>query len=73
MFRAPACPLPQILPRRIANTIADTKHESKAQLKVYEKNFAGTVTLDSTNPLDIPNIMLNLSDARTTLAVPDST
>ena len=49
-----------------ANAIADTKHWSWVTLKAHEKDHAGSVTLNSTNPLDMPNIDLNYFDAGTT-------
>lgn len=49
-----------------ANAIADTKHWSWVALKAHEHDLAGTVTLKSANPLDMPNINFNFFDAGTT-------
>ncbi|KUJ09085.1 putative GMC oxidoreductase [Mollisia scopiformis] len=46
--------------------VADTFHWTWSILKAHENDFAGTVTLKSTNPLDTPNIDFNFFDAGTT-------
>ncbi|CZR68556.1 related to choline dehydrogenase [Phialocephala subalpina] len=46
--------------------IADTYHWSWSILKAHENDFAGSVTLKSSNPLDTPNINFNFFDAGTT-------
>ncbi|RDW85462.1 putative GMC oxidoreductase [Coleophoma crateriformis] len=46
--------------------IADTKHWTWLTLKAHEQNLAGTVTLTSTDPLEMPSINFNYFDAGTT-------
>ncbi|KAH9207206.1 glucose dehydrogenase [Leptodontidium sp. 2 PMI_412] len=46
--------------------IADTKHWSWVTLQAHQRNHAGTVTLKSANPLDVPSINFNFFDAGTT-------
>ncbi|KFY05217.1 hypothetical protein O988_00175 [Pseudogymnoascus sp. VKM F-3808] len=48
-----------------AAALADHQHFSWLSLKAHEHNKAGTVTLQSTNPLDTPLINFNYFDAGT--------
>ncbi|KAL5351986.1 hypothetical protein ACLOAV_003849 [Pseudogymnoascus australis] len=48
-----------------AAALADHQHFSWLSLKAHEHNKAGTVTLQSTNPLDMPLINFNYFDAGT--------
>ena len=50
-----------------AAALADFQHWSWVALKSHEHNVAGTVTLNSSNPLATPNINFNYYDAGTTL------
>ncbi|KAJ9665433.1 hypothetical protein H2201_004511 [Coniosporium apollinis] len=50
-----------------AAAVADAKHWSWLTLKSYQKNVAGTVTLRSANPQDMPIINFNYFDAGTTV------
>jgi choline dehydrogenase len=52
--------------------IADTLHWSWITLKAHENNVAGTVTLKSANPLDVPSINFNFFDAGTTAGGADT-
>jgi choline dehydrogenase len=49
-----------------AAALADFQHWSWIALKAHEHDVAGTVTLKSANPLDMPNINFNFYDAGTT-------
>ena len=51
-----------------AAALADFQHWSWVALKAHEHDVAGTVTLNSSNPLDMPNINFNFYDAGTTIA-----
>ena len=50
-----------------AAALADFKHWSWVALKAHEHDVAGTVTLASSNPLDMPNIDFKFYDAGTTI------
>ena len=54
-----------------AAALADFKHWSWVALKAHEQNTAGTVTLKSSNPLDMPNIDFKFYDAGTTIGGAD--
>ncbi|PVH82383.1 GMC oxidoreductase [Cadophora sp. DSE1049] len=52
--------------------IADTKHWSWVTLQAHQRNHAGTVTLKSANPLDVPSINFNFFDTGTTAGGADA-
>lgn len=49
-----------------ADAIKDTYHWTWTALKAHAKDFAGTVSLRSANPLDTPHIQFNLFDSGVT-------